>query len=247
MLEARHLSVTARLSELSAAVKPGEMTALIGPNGAGKTTLLDCLAGSLRPSRGHILLDGKALSQWAPLELARKRAVLPQRSILNFPFSVLEVVLMGRTPYWLGREEKILDREIAEQAMGATDCLHLQQKIYTRLSGGEQQRVQLARVLTQVWTCSSDAPAYLLLDEPVSSLDLAHQFSLMEFLKRFAGQGAGVFIVMHDLNLVKRFADRLWVLSRGKMVASGTIDDCLNAELIQQVFKVSAEAVLCAT
>ena len=248
MLEARGLTVTTarvtRLCELSAVVKPGELTALIGPNGAGKTTLLDCLAGSLLPSKGQILLEGKTLSQWAPLALARRRAVLPQRSTLNFPFTVLEVVLMGRTPYWLGHEEQVKDREIAMQAMDATDCLHLQNKCYTRLSGGEQQRVQLARVLTQVWNCNPEAPAYLLLDEPVSSLDLAHQFSLMEFLKKFAGQGAGVLVVMHDLNLVKRYADSLWVLSKGSMVENGTVLDCLKADLIQQVFEVSAEAVL---
>ena len=248
MLEAREISVVTngvnRLTEMTVSLQAGELTALIGPNGAGKTTLLECLAGSLLPATGQVLLDGKLLSEWAALELARKRAVLPQNSTLNFPFSVLEVVLMGRTPYWLGQKETTFDLKIAVQAMEATDCLHLQHQYFTRLSGGEQQRVQLARVLAQVWISRQDSPAYLLLDEPVSALDLAHQFSLMKFLKEFARQGAGVCIVMHNLNLVKHYADSLWVVSGGQLVENGAIDTCLNADLIQQVFRVSAEAVM---
>lgn len=248
MLEARQISVVTsgvnRLSAMTVTLQAGEITALIGPNGAGKTTLLECLAGSLQPAAGEVLLEGEHLSAWPGLELARRRAVLLQHSTLNFPFSVLEVVLMGRIPYWLGRKETAEDLKIAELAMQATDCLHLEHQLFTRLSGGEQQRVQLARVLAQVWTCSQNEPAYLLLDEPVSALDLAHQFSLMQFLRQFAQQGAGVCVVMHNLNLVQQYADSLWVLSGGRLVADGTSDTCLNADLIQRVFKVSADAVL---
>lgn len=248
MLEAREISVVTtgvnRLTEMTVDLQVGQLTALIGPNGAGKTTLLECLAGSLLPATGQVLLDGKPLSEWTALELAQKRAVLPQHSTLSFPFSVLEVVLMGRTPYWLGQKESKVDLDIAVLAMEATDCLHLQHQYFTRLSGGEQQRVQLARVLAQVWTSRQDNPAYLLLDEPVSALDLSHQFSLMKFLQEFARQGAGVCIVMHNLNLVKQYADRVWVVSGGKLVENGAIDTCLNADLIQQVFGVSADAVL---
>lgn len=248
MLEASRISVTTgnttRIKDISLTLRTGEVTALIGPNGAGKTTLLNTLAGSIHPSSGEVTLDGKKLASWEPLTLARKRAVLPQRSALNFAFPVIDVVAMGRTPHWPGRSQNQTDREIAGQALSATDSLHLRDKLYTRLSGGEQQRVQLARVLAQVWNASLDNPVYLLLDEPVSGLDLAHQFALMVFLREFAANGAAVLMVLHDLKLVQRYADMLWVLSGGKLLQEGKTANCMNAELIQEVFQVPPDAVL---
>jgi len=138
MLEASRISVitgkATRLSNVSLTLRTGEVTALIGPNGAGKTTLLNTLAGSIQPSSGEVTLDRKKLANWEPLTLARKRAVLPQRSALNFAFPVLDVVAMGRTPHWPGRSQSQTDREIAEQALSATDSLHLRDKLYTQLS-----------------------------------------------------------------------------------------------------------------
>ena len=249
MLEANHVSVFSgkaeRLSDVSLRLRSGRITALIGPNGAGKTTLLNTMAGSIRPSYGEVTLSGKKLGSWEPLKLARKRSVLPQRSALSFAFPVIDVVLMGRTPHWPGRGQSPKDLEIAEQALFVTDSLDLRNKIYTQLSGGEQQRVQLARVLAQVWNAKPDNPACLLLDEPVSGLDLAHQYALMGFLQEFAANGAAVLMVMHDLKLVQQYADTLWVLLSGKLVTEGKTADCLNADLIQEVFRVPPEAVLC--
>ncbi|AMK75229.1 MULTISPECIES: heme ABC transporter ATP-binding protein [Methylomonas] len=224
------------LDGVSLALHPGEVLAVIGPNGAGKSTLLRAMSGELTPFSGTIVMNGRPLPEWQPRQTARMRGVLPQNSALAFRFKVLEVVLMGRSPY---RKTHTRDRNetIARQALQLTDTGHLAERIYTTLSGGERQRVQLARVLAQIWEPYGELQCYLLLDEPTSALDLAHQHAVLAIARRFAdSQSAGVLAILHDLNLAALYADRIAVLHQGRLMSVGTPNRVLISELIQQIF-----------
>ncbi len=250
MLTARGLSVRigARelLGDVNAQFAPGEVVMVVGPNGAGKTTLLRCLNGELAPTHGYIELTRRPLQHWPRNELARARAVLPQRSTLDFPFSVTDVVLMGRMPH---RSSDAHNRAVAAQVLELCDCAQLAERAYTNLSGGEQQRVQAARVLAQIWdnpaTAAAAAPApakerYLLLDEPVSALDLSHRHTLLEVLKRLAAEEKiGIICALHDLNLVTQFADRVLVLKNGVLVADGAPAAVFTEAAIREVFDLA--------
>ncbi|WP_340119547.1 heme ABC transporter ATP-binding protein [Pelagibius sp. 7325] len=222
----------------SLAVAPGEVVAVLGPNGAGKSTLLAVLAGTLRPQQGEAALEGRALADWPPRALALRRAVLPQHSELAFGFPVLEVVLLGRSPH-AGASSRADDLAIAVACLAEAEVSHLAHRLYTTLSGGERQRVQLARVLAQIdfaQTDGGDRPRYLLLDEPTSSLDLAHQHATLKTARRAAQRGIGVLAILHDLNLAAMYADRLVVLSRGSLAAEGTPVDVLTEDLVRGTF-----------
>lgn len=237
--EARQISVTigaARLlDQVSLCLEAGRLVVVLGANGAGKSTLLKALSGDIAVSSGAILLDGKALGEWRPAELARRRAVLPQDSTLNFPFSAFEVVLMGRIPHCKGIEGE-RDRQIAYAALERVGVVELAQRAYTTLSGGERQRVQLARVLAQIWE-GDQQTRFLLLDEPTASLDLAHQHSTLAIARQFAGQGVGVLAILHDLNLAARYADHVLILKAGRVLAEGTPQATLTAEIIETAFE----------
>ena len=227
----------------SLSVAPGEVVAVLGPNGAGKSTLLAVLAGTLRPHRGEAALDGRALADWSPRALALRRAVLPQSSELAFGFPVLEVVLLGRSPH-AGATTRAADLAIAEACLAEAEVTHLAGRLYTTLSGGERQRVQLARVLAQIDFPKLDFPdagqggeaRYLLLDEPTSSLALAHQHATLRTARRAAERGIGVLAILHDLNLAAMYADRLVVLSRGELAAEGTPAEVLTEALVREAF-----------
>ncbi|MFC4351884.1 heme ABC transporter ATP-binding protein [Fodinicurvata halophila] len=237
------------LQAVDLAVKPGEFLALVGPNGAGKSTLLRLMAGSLSPTEGRVCLDGQPLATQDPRSLAQRRAVLPQGSLLNFAFTVREVVSLGRSPHRTGPAR---DRQVAEEVMALAEVLPLADRRYTELSGGERQRVELARVLAQIWPEPGDAPAgagarYLLLDEPTSSLDLRHQQTVMEVARRLARYGFGVLAVLHDLNLAARNADRLALLAPGgegqggHLVRQGRPEQVLEASLLSKVYETPVE------
>jgi len=238
-LEARQISVTigkARLlDEVSLCLEAGRLVAVLGANGAGKSTLLKALSGDIAVSAGTVLLDGRALSEWRPAEIARRRAVLPQDSTLNFPFSAFEVALMGRMPHCKGIEGE-RDRQIAQAALERAGVAEVAQRSYTTLSGGERQRVQLARVLAQIWECGEQT-CFLLLDEPTSSLDLAHQHSTLAVARQFAEQGVGVLAILHDLNLAARYADYILILKTGRVLAEGTPQATLTTEIIEAAFE----------
>ena len=226
----------------SLAVAPGEVVAVLGPNGAGKSTLLAVLAGSLRPQRGAAALEGRALAEWSPRALALRRAVLPQHSELAFGFPVLEVVLLGRSPH-AGTTSRAEDLAVAEACLAEAEVSHLVHRLYTTLSGGERQRVQLARVLAQIDYPSGErgAPRYLLLDEPTSSLDLAHQHATLRTARRAAERGIGELAILHDLNLAALYADRLVVLSRGALAAEGAPQAVLTEALVREVFDLAVQ------
>lgn len=228
----------ALLHDVSLRIEPGELLAVIGPNGAGKSSLLKTLSGELRPARGNITLNGRALKHWPMKTLARMRAVLPQQSNLNFPFAVREVVAMGRSPHAVsGNSRHNLD--IIDAALAAADVEHLTERDYTTLSGGERQRVHLARVLTQIWEPVLEGPRYLLMDEPTSALDLVHQHHVLAVARRFAvEQGVGVLTILHDLNLVAGYADRVAVLQGGRLCRQGTVAEVLQPDFLEEVFGI---------
>lgn len=240
MLAAHHVSYALAgrylLSEVSVAVTPGELLAVIGPNGAGKSTLLKLLCGDLTPSGGEVTLAGQPLALWSNLEQAKRRALLSQSTSLSFPFRVLEVVLMGRNPHLAGREGA-RDYRIAEAALARVAMQAFAQREYPTLSGGEQQRVQLARTLAQVWEGVPSGSRYLLLDEPTNNLDLAHQHQALAIARQLAREGAGVLAVLHDLNLAAQYADKILILCRGRVRALGAPREVLTSETLCAAFE----------
>ena len=210
--------------EIDFAVAPGEVVALVGPNGAGKSTVLRLLAGDVAPAEGRVQIDGRPVDAWSPRELALRRAVLPQQTVLEFAFTAREVVAMGRAPRRGDADEAVVTRELRR-----TDALQVAERIYPSLSGGEQARVALARVLAQ------EAPI-LLLDEPTASLDLRHQQMIMEVARQVAAAGGLVVVVLHDLNLAAAFGDRVCVMRDGRIVADGAPWQTMTETLLSDVF-----------
>ena len=221
------------LADIQLRLAAGEVVVLIGPNGAGKSSLLRLLAGDFATSAGIIEFGGRPLGTWQRRALAQQLAFLPQLSLLNFPYTVEEVVLLGRTPHATGART---DREIARHALDATDTLGLRNRLYTQLSGGERQRVQLARVFAQIWDSSDMSGKLLLLDEPTAALDLAHQQQLAAAMAAISDRGCAVLLVVHDVNLAAAVGSRLVVLDRGRQVAAGTPTEVLTAALFRDLF-----------
>ncbi|MDN2582271.1 heme ABC transporter ATP-binding protein [Aquibium sp. ELW1220] len=215
---------------------PGEFVSIVGPNGSGKTTFLRALSGDLG-YEGEIAIGGRDMKRMKPWQLASIRAVLPQAATLAFPFTVREVVKLGLTA---GRSGVLPgeDERLPERALAKVDLEGFAGRLYQELSGGEQQRVQLARVLCQVWAPVLDgAPRYLILDEPVSSLDIKHQLVIMNIARDFARRGGGAIAILHDLNLAAMYSDRIYVMHRGRIAATGTPTDVLRDDLIARVFE----------
>ncbi len=226
------------LEAISFALAPGQILAVAGPNGAGKSSLLHLVAGDIQADAGSIMLNRKALADWSSGALARTLAYLPQMSLLNFPYTVEEVVLLGRIPHATGARA---DSAIAAQAMRLTDTLSLRERLYTQLSGGEKQRTQLARIFSQVEAGGSLAGKLLLLDEPTSALDLAHQQQILEGVQALADRGCAVILVIHELNLAARAADRMLILDGGRQIALGTPLEVLTQALLLKVFRIEVE------
>ena len=229
------------LDNISLQIKPGELLAVIGPNSAGKSTLLKSLCGEMLPTSGAIAMNGKAMSDWILSERAQLCAVLPQSSSLSFPFSVLDVVLMGRSPH-AKTSNAANDLKIAHQAMQLVGIDGLIERTYTTLSGGERQRVHFARILAQIWQPVASQTRYLMLDEPTSALDIASQHDCLRVARDFAKkQQVAVVAVLHDLNLATLYADRIAVIHAGRLIACDKPDLIINEELIQHVFDYSVK------
>ena len=229
-LAAQNLCLSGRLDGVSLALNPGEVTAICGPNGAGKSTLLSCLAGLLLPERGALALDGTPLDAMAPRERARSLGYLPQQGELAWDISVETLAGLGRLPWYAGTDA---DRAAVDAALAALDLEQFRTRPMSQLSGGEQARALLARVL-------AGEPRWLLSDEPLANLDLAHQLGLLRQFRLLAGQGAGVVLVLHDLAQAMNHADRVVVLDSGTIAADGPPDRALSEAMIEQVWKVQA-------
>ena len=231
-ISARDVSVVidghAILSGITIDIVAGEVLALVGPNGAGKSTLLSVLGGDVRPGSGVVLVEGRDIRSYRHLELARLRSVLTQENQVSFPFTVAQVVAMGRSPW--ERTASADDFEAAiDEALTAADVRHLVDRRYTSLSGGEKARVSLARVLAQ-------RAATVFLDEPTAALDLRHQEEVMATARALASQGVAVVVVLHDLSLAAAYADRIALIARGSLRAIGTPAEVITSSLVEEVY-----------
>lgn len=219
---------------LSITIPDGSFTAIIGPNGCGKSTLLRALARVLLPRAGVVLLDGKAIDTYPSKEVARRVGLLPQTSLAPDGIRVADLVGRGRAPYQnLIQQWRASDEDAVVAALTATRLTELSGRLVDELSGGQRQRVWVAMLLAQ------DTPV-MLLDEPTTFLDIAHQYELMELFRTFHDQGKTIVAVLHDLNQAARYADHLIVMRDGQVFATGTPRDVINAELVQDVFGLSA-------
>ena len=229
-----HLSYGAReiLKGVDIDSENGEFVGLIGPNGSGKSTLLKCIYRILKPNAGQVFLDEEELRAMSIKESARKMGVVAQHNYYNFEFTVREVVMMGRAPHKKALErDNAKDYEIVEEALKTVGMEEFAQRSFSTLSGGEQQRVILARALAQQTPC-------LILDEPTNHLDITHQLQIMRIVKNLS---ATVISAIHDLNIAAMFCDCIYALKEGRIIAQGTPREVLTADFIRQVYQVDAE------
>ena len=227
------------LDDVSIEIAPGEIVAVAGPNGAGKSTLLSVLAGDRRPSDGVVALGDRTVRDWPKVELARRRAVMSTDRAVAFAFTAREVAMLGRMPLH-GGDPGDADHAVIDELLAAVDCTALADRVYATLSTGERQRVSLARAVAQVMDApeTEDLERYLLLDEPTSSLDPAHQHTAMRLIRRTADAGRGVLAIVHDLNLAAAYADRVVLLHEARVVEAGTPSQVLRADLLESVFDI---------
>lgn len=237
LLEARGLSIPARLAPLDLAWQGGQLVALLGPNGSGKSTLLGALAGIL-PAEGTVRIGGEAIADLSWPELARCRAMLPQRQPQLFHIPVFQVLSLGLDE---GTEPEVRNRAVASLCE-ALELEALLARDFSRLSGGEQQRVLIARTLLQLWPSLNPDGRVLLLDEPLAGLDLHHQLALLRLLKSLARQGLLVVLAIHDINLAIDWADRILCLQQGRLVSEGGIA-LIDEALLERVFQIRTDRI----
>lgn len=222
------LGGTQILHDVDLTVRAGEVRALIGPNGAGKSTLLGVLTGDHTCDSGSVHIAGRNVRSWRPTEVAMRRAVMTQDVMLSFPFTVREVVAMGRSP-WRGTSVEDDDDRIVAESLAATDVTHLAPRQFTTLSGGEKARVALSRVLAQ-------RTHLLMLDEPTAALDLRHQELVLELARNHARAGGSVIVVVHDIGLAAAYSDQVTIIDGGQVVGDGTPHEVLTPELLSSVY-----------
>ncbi len=218
-------------------VSSGELVALIGPNGAGKSTLLKLLVELVKPEEGEIRFKGESIREFSQREIAKKVAYLPQEDEIHFPFTVGEVVMLGRWPHSGGAFfDSAADRKSALKAMEKVGISGWSERLVTELSGGERARVLLAKAI-------ATEPKCLLLDEPVSELDLKYRTDAYLLLRSLADSGIGVVVVAHDVGAVSRWADRFVLLSEGKVIADGTPSEVLREDILERAYGVRVKVV----
>ncbi|HET7274265.1 MAG TPA: ATP-binding cassette domain-containing protein [Longimicrobiaceae bacterium] len=231
------------LDDVSVAFHRGRFNMLLGPNGAGKSTLLRIAAGRLKPTAGEVKYEGDPVGAFSTETLARKRSVLSQHVELAFPLSVEEVVMMGRYPHY-ARVPAARDLSIVESALDLVDMREKREQPYPTLSGGERQKVQLARALAQIWNNGdSDGHRCLFLDEPTSSLDIHYQIQLLDLACDLLRHDCTLIAVVHDLNLAFQYGDVFWILSEGRLVHCADRAEEVPRELVEEVFRVSAHRI----
>jgi iron complex transport system ATP-binding protein len=228
------------VKEISFMVRPGEVLALLGANGAGKSTLIRMLCGERKPDSGSIHFGGRPLEAYSMEELAKRRATLHQHNVVSMPFLAAEIVMMGRYPHYRN-SPAAQDYRIVEETMEICGVHHLMERSFLSLSGGEQQRIHLARVLSQVW----DVPgALLLLDEPVAAMDILYQQQTLAIVKALARKGYMIVTVLHEINLAAQYADRILLLKNGRRWSDGTPSEVLTPLNIYTVFSIEAEVAI---
>lgn len=220
-------------------IPPGEFVVIMGANGAGKSTLLKMMSGVLHPTRGNVLFKGKKINKYKTEELARQRAVLSQHYHISFPLSAREIVLMGRYPYYKNHPLAI-DNAIVDNQMKKMEVMHVSDRNYHTLSGGEAQKVQMSRVLAQIGDTSVIQQKLLLLDEPVSHLDIKYQHQLLNEAKSLCKNQVAVAAVLHDVNLALKYADKIFFMKEGRIIQSLSKNENITAGLLKDIFDVDA-------
>ena len=237
MLEAYKISYAhkkhAILHNIDISVNYGELLVIVGPNGAGKSTLLSLLANETGKNEEPIFFKKRTFEEWEQMELAHNKAKFSQNNSHDIPLSCKDVVMMGRYPYFNANPNQ-KDHEAAIKAMEETDVMHLESRDYNSLSGGEKQRVHLARVLTQL--DNEVLNKLVFLDEPLNNLDVLHQHRILHTIKNFTKKGNTAVMVLHDLNLAAQFADRIMLLKKGQVVAHNTPENVFTPEIISKVY-----------
>lgn len=237
MLEAYKISYAHRryeiLNDIDVAVPTGELLVIVGPNGAGKSTLLNLLANEMEKSDEPIFFKKKTFEDWDAKELSHNKAKFSQNNSQDIPLSVKDVVMMGRYPYFNAAPHKE-DHEAALKAMHETDVAALKDRDYNTLSGGEKQRVHLARVLAQLDNTITEKLIFL--DEPLNNLDVLHQHRILHTVKNFTERGNTAVMVLHDLNLAAQFADKVMLLKKGKVIAHDVPEKVFTKEIISRVY-----------
>lgn len=224
------------LRDASLTLNAGELLVIVGPNGAGKSTLLATLAGDITPDRGAVTLDSRNLGDYPPATLAARRAVVGSPPRLAFDYRVRDVIAMG----WLrdGRHHSAAFGMALASVLDRCELVHLADRIYMTLSSGERQRAEYARALMQLWREAKDAaPRWLLLDEPTANLDVAHAVSMLDSLQAQSRAGDGILVVLHDLDLAARFADRVALVADGEITALGTPAAVLTSDRLTSVYR----------
>ena len=257
MLSAKNVTYTIGsknlVENISIDFKPGEVAVIMGQNGAGKSTLLKILAGSIRHFGGEVVMHNKNIDSYSEEQLARQRAVLSQHYDIAFPISVEEITIMGRYPFFKNSPNP-KDIEICYSALEMMGIKDLLQRDYNTLSGGEAQKVQMARVIAQIWQENNRAdkngnemngsnPKILYLDEPVSSLDIHYQHHILQIARQYATKNVLVIAILHDINLAFNYADRIIFMKHGKIVKSYNVNDKIDKDIISGVFDVNMEII----
>lgn len=228
------------LRGVSFRASPGEITMIVGPNGAGKSTLIKLMSQQWTCSSGAIQYYGRDLNQISKKKLAKTRAVLSQKVHMAFPLTVQEVVMMGRYPHF-GNHPTTRDEEICQETMDIFDVSGMRKRNYLTLSGGERQRVHFARVMSQIWPEENHQTKTLLLDEPLSHLDIYYQYEMLNRLKKLMERQQMTIIgVVHDLNLAYKFADKALMLYDGEMISFGEVEEVFTGKNIKKAFGMEA-------
>jgi iron complex transport system ATP-binding protein len=227
------------LHNVSVSFESGKLNLIIGPNGAGKSTLVKVICNQIKADSGSVMYDNLNVNHISISELAKYRAVLSQNTELAFPLKVSEVVMMGRYPHFSGRPQE-MDLRASDEAMQFFNVYELKERDYTNLSGGEKQRVHFARVLAQIWYPPESGCSYLILDEPLTFLDVYYQFNFMNKLKELLKTRDILIVgVVHDLNLAAKFADHIVLLNNGRVFSSGSKEEVLNAQNMKDVYRLN--------
>jgi len=230
------------LNGISTQFLPGEFNMILGPNGSGKSTFLKIFSGEITKYKGSVFYGEEKITTLKKEVLAKQRAVMSQQPELSFPLMVEEVVMMGRYPHFTFNPGK-KDINFCNEVMERMNLITFKERNYLTLSGGEKQRVQYARVLAQIWEKPTEGYRYLFLDEPLTSLDINYQQEFLQIAREFTNEGTVLVAVMHDINLAIQFADKLFFLKEGELIAHGSPKEILNEGLIKQVFNVEASII----
>tara|TARA_Y100000590_G_scaffold227747_1_gene257028 strand:+ start:4339 stop:5094 length:756 start_codon:yes stop_codon:yes gene_type:complete len=226
-------------SNISFSIKQGDLISIIGPNGSGKSTILKLMAGEIIPTSGNIIFKNKNISNWNNMDLACHRAILSQTNNLSFPFTVTDIIKMGRYPFNQNNYNEInKDNHIINKMINYFDLIEYSNRNYLTLSGGEKQRVQLARVFAQIWSKDAYSGKIILLDEPNSYLDINHQIRLFKLIKKLNKKGLTIIMVLHQINQAFLNCKKIMMLKKSTLKYFGDVKKTLNKKNIKEIFNV---------